>query len=94
MSKIAVKIVTIGYMPREFNKQKIEKWYSNIFIINEKIENYPLRKDSDGFEWEFTNNLEEVVLTDFKEDFLLAIVNVPLELNWYVRRLNKNRIVI
>ena len=81
-------------MPIEFDKRKIENWHSDIFQLAGDIENYPLRRDSDGQRWEYTNDrLEELVLREFKGDFLLAIVNIPLELNWYTRRLSGNRVV-
>jgi len=94
MDKILISLITIGHMPIEFDYRKIERWNSNIFAISGEIENYPLRSDSDGPEWEFTNDgLEEVVPKKFNGKFLVALVNVPLELNWYTRRLSGNRVV-
>jgi len=94
MSKTSISVITIGHMPIEFDQRKIENWHSDVFAIAGDIENYPLRRDSDGAGWEFTNDsLEEVVLKNFDGDFLIAIVNVPLELNWYSRRLSGNRVV-
>lgn len=94
MSQARISIATIGHMPSEFDKRKITSWSSDIFSIVGAIENYSLTKDSDGLNWEFSDkNLEEVLPEQFNADFLIAIVNVPLELNWYSRRLSNNRVV-
>lgn len=94
MDKTKITAVTIGHMPAEFNKRKITSWKSSIFTITGEIESYSLTKDSDGDDWEFTDaNLEEVLPDNFQGDFLVAIVNVPIELNWYTRRLHNNRLV-
>ena len=94
MDKTKITVVTIGHMPAEFNKGKVTSWNSSVFEITGEIESYTLTKDSDGSAWEFTDSsLEEVLPDTFQGDFLAAIVNVPLELNWYTRRLHNNRLV-
>ena len=94
MDKTKISVATIGHMPCEFDKTKIKKWKSSIFSVVGDIENYSLTNDSDGYNWEFTDeNLEQLLPETFSGDFLIAIVNVPLELNWYSRRLSNNRVV-
>lgn len=94
MDKTKITVATVGHMPAEFDKRKIINWKSDIFSIVGEIENYSLTKDSDGYGWEFSNtSLEELLPEQFSGDFLIAIVNVPLELNWYSRRLSNNRVV-
>lgn len=94
MEKVNITVTTIGHMPADFNKNKITNWKSSVFSINGEIESYSLNKNSDGENWEFLDkNLEEVLPTNFNSDFLISIVNVPIELNWYTRRLSNNRIV-
>ena len=94
MDKTKITVATIGHMPPEFKKEKITKWSSDIFEITDDIESYMLSKDSDGPGWEFTDdNLGEILPDNFQGEFLVAIVNVPLEDNWYTRRLHKNRLV-
>lgn len=94
MNKTKITVATIGHMPADFNKARITNWHSDIFEITGEIESYTLSKDSDGLGWEFTDeNLEEVLPDNYQGDLLVAIVNVPLELNWYTRRLYNNRIV-
>jgi len=94
ITKTKITIATIGYMPAGFDKKKLESYKSKIFSIDETIQNYALREDSNSFNWQFTDSqLEEILPQEFDGDFLIAIVNVPLELNWYSRRLNNNRVV-
>ncbi len=94
MPKLKIKIVSIGHLPTNFDKSKIEKWNSALFAIQGKIESYTLNNNSDGPNWEF---LDETLLNEipnnFDGDFIIALVNVPLELNWYSRRLGENKIV-
>jgi hypothetical protein len=81
-------------MPVEFNRQKIIEWRSSVFEVMDEIESYSLSRDSDGNNWEFTDKALRAELPNiFKGDFLFVIVNVPLELNWYVRRFEGNKVV-
>jgi len=94
MDNTKISVVTIGHMPSEFDKRIIKCWKSALFTIVGEIENYSLTQDSDGEGWEFTDkNLEQILPEQFQGDFLIAIVNVPIELNWYSRRLSGNRVV-
>jgi hypothetical protein len=94
MLKIRITVGTIGHMPSEFNRQKIRQWRSSVFEITNEIESYALAIDSDGPEWDFTDQaIQSVLPSNFSGDFFVAIVNVPLELNWYSRRINGNRVV-
>jgi hypothetical protein len=94
VSKTKITLATIGHMPAEFNRQKVKQWESSIFEIIGDIESYALKKDSDGENWEYSDaSLESVLPDEFSSDFLICIVNVPLELNWYSRRLSSNRVV-
>ncbi|MDH5547015.1 MAG: hypothetical protein OEZ43_15595 [Gammaproteobacteria bacterium] len=94
MDKVKITVATIGYMPAEFDRKKLKDWKSKVFSIVGEIESYSLTKDSDGYDWEFKDEgLEDVLPEKFAGDFLIAIVNVPIELNWYSRRLTNNRVV-
>ncbi|MFM5028155.1 hypothetical protein ACEUDA_03890 [Aeromonas rivipollensis] len=94
MSKVKIKIVSIGHLPLEFQPKKINKWKSKTFEIVEDIDNYSLRCDSDGHDWEFSDMAVTGQLPQqFNADFMIAIVNVPIEDNWYSRRLGNNQIV-
>jgi hypothetical protein len=94
MSKVKIKLVTIGHMPLGFTPSKIIKWKSSTFEIVEPIDNFALRCDSDGYGWEFSDKLVQQQLPHtFNADFMIAIVNVPIEDNWYTRRLENNQVV-
>lgn len=94
MPKLKITLATVGHMPANFNKEKIKEWKSSIFEIDSEIESYTLTTDSDGPNWEYTDkSLETILPKSFSSNFLIAIVNVPLELNWYSRRLTSNRVV-
>jgi hypothetical protein len=93
MDQISIKVVSIGHLPADLNLNKLIKWQSSIFKIG-NIENYSLRCDSDGHNWEFSDYLvREQLPQTFNENFLIAVVNVPIEQNWYSRRLGNNKIV-
>jgi hypothetical protein len=52
------------------------------------IENYSLEADSDGLNWDyFDSTMLDQIPKTFDGDFLLALTNIPLEQNWYARRL-------
>lgn len=74
---------------------KIKHWKSEVFQIADNIENFSLRANSDGNQWDFSDSLikEQLPITS-DVDFVIAIVNVPIENNWYSRRLGNNQIVI
>ena len=94
MPKTKITVATVGHMPADFNRQKIKEWNSSVFEIVDGIESYSLTCDSDGPDWEFTDEaLENILPKKFNGEFLIAIVNVPIELNWYSRRLSANRVV-
>ena len=88
---ITIKLITIGHLPANFNKRKIEKWKTKLFKIDGNIENYSLPTNSDGINWEFSDeNLKHVIPKFNNCDFTIAIVNVPLEDNYYARRIDNN----
>lgn len=94
-NKVRIKMLTIGFMPKDFNLKKISQWQSKIFEIAGVIENFALRTDSDGKRWDFSDVLIKKQIPSFPEvDIIVALVNVPIEDNWYSRRLGDNKIVI
>lgn len=94
MSKVKIKLVSIGHLPLGFDPKKIKNFVSSIFEVIGNIDNHELRCNSGGFGWEFSDYL---VLNQMPKlngaDFMIAIVNVPLEDNWYSRRLGNNQVV-
>ncbi len=94
MKKVKIKIITIGHLPLSLNLKQISDWKSEVFEIIGEVDNFDLRCDSDIPGWEFSDELLRVQLPAHPgADFLLAIVNVPIQHNWYARRLQNNRVV-
>jgi len=93
MHKVKIKVITLGSKPKGLDLTKIEGWSSELFLIDGQIENYELRCDSDGGEWEYTDQQLLAKLPRLNADFIFAIVNVPLEKCWYSRRVDENKIV-
>lgn len=94
MEKAKIKLVTIGHLPLHLDLNVVAAWKSDTFELVGDVENYALRCDSDSDGWVFSDALLKAQLpTHTGADFLLAIVNVPIEDNWYSRRLGNNQIV-
>jgi len=94
MGKVKIKLITVGHLPPHLNLKGISKWKSGVFELIGEIENFSLRRDSDADDWVYSDVLLKDSLPRHDgADFLLAIVNVPLEDNWYSRRLGDNQIV-
>ena len=95
MRKVRVKVITLGHMPPHIDLDRIRVWSSQIFEIVGSIENHEIRCNSDGFGWEFSDSLlSEQILVDKSVDFVFALTNVPLDMNWYSRRIGNNRAVL
>lgn len=93
MDKVKIKLVSIGHLPLEFNQKKIKKFSSSLFEVSE-FYNHKLQCNSDGFDWEFSDELVRDQMPNLDgADFMIAIVNVPLEDNWYSRIISNNKIV-
>jgi hypothetical protein len=94
MDKVRIKVVSIGHLPANFNRRKVEKWNSSFFEITGEIERLSLSCNSDGPDWEFTDAaLEHELPREPAGDFLIAIVGVPIENNWYTRIVGRNKVV-
>ena len=87
-------MATIGHMPINFEVGKVAKWKSSLFEVVGNIESYSLNINSDGDDWEYTDSaLSQRLPVSGAGEFMIAIVNVRLELNWYTRGLDNNRVV-
>jgi hypothetical protein len=94
MDKAKIKLVTIGHLPLHLNLSRVSAWRSEVFELVGDIENFALRCDSDSDGWVFSDALLKAQLPAHTgADLLIAIVNVPIEDNWYSRRLGDNQIV-
>jgi hypothetical protein len=95
MSMIKIKVGIIGYIPFDLNRNKIKKWKSDIFEIVGEIDDFHFNNDSDTSEWGFSDELLSRELPNkYEGDFFVGITYVPLEKNFYTRRLENNRVVL
>ena len=94
MSKARIKLVTVGHLPLHLDLSRVSAWKSDVFELSGEVENFALRCDSDSEDWAFSDPLLKAKLPMLTgSDFLIAIVNVPIQDNWYSRRLGDNQIV-
>lgn len=93
--KIKINLGIIGYLPFEFNKQTITNHHSDIFEIVGEIEDFHFNGDSDTEFWGYSDQILNKELPKNSEaDFFIGISYVPIEDNYYARRLENNRIVL
>lgn len=95
MAHVRISLVTVGHMPPGLHLDVVRNWRSSLFELMRAVPSYALTRQSDGPDWSFSDaaiNSDVPPLGD--ADFLVALVNVPLEDNYYVRRLRGNRIVM
>lgn len=94
MEKIKIKVIILGHIPVQFSKKKLLSWKSDLFNIEDNIDEYKLTCDSDLPEWQYS---DELILKQFpnksQADFIIALTNVPLEYDWYTRRLSENKVI-
>ena len=92
--KIKIRILILGSVPHDLNIATIKNYSSDVFEICSEIETYDITIGSDGNNWEFFDqSLEELIPEPEDEDITIALTNVPLEDNWYTRRLSNNVII-
>lgn len=95
MNRISIKVIALGKLPYDFNREKIEKWSSKIFTITREIETFVLNANSDLEDWGFSDNtLLKQLPKRGEEDLVLVLTNVRLEENYYVRRLSNNTVIL
>lgn len=93
MIKVRVKLAILGHLPHSLETEKVVKWKSQLFEIVPPIDSYTITADSDGDNWQFTDeNILKQLPETFDGDILIAVTNVPIELNYFARRFSKNRI--
>ncbi|MBC3212749.1 hypothetical protein [Serratia fonticola] len=93
MEKVKIKLATLGYIPARFDIKKVKYWKSELFEIS-SIDIHNLNCESDiDYYWAYSDGLinQQVPELD-SSDFLVVLTNVPLENNWYSRRLGGNKI--
>ena len=88
-----IRLAVVGQLPPDFDPKDLLRWQSSVFQIIPSIESFQLNDDAQGEDWEYTDQQFEEYLPKHDSSFLVLLVNVKLENNWYVRRLSRNRVV-
>lgn len=96
MRKTRIKIGVIGYLPFDFDREFFKNWKSDVLEIDDQIEDYHFSNtDSDTFSWGYSDEiLNEELPENFESDFFIGITYVPIQDNYYARRLKNNRVVL
>jgi len=93
--KIKVKLAILGIVPFELNTKSLIDWKSELFEVDKIIDRYSINQNSDKADWEYSDeNIEKQLPDNFNGNIFFAITNIPLEDNYYSRRLSNNRICI
>jgi len=95
MDKLKIKIIRLGYIPFDIDFKKIIKNKSLLFDVDKYINDYILDKNSDGGNWGYSDDILEKAIPNLQDNinFIFCICNVPLENNYYSRRLKNNKII-
>ena len=89
-----IRLAVLGRLPADFDPADLLRWKSSIFEVDPSIESFQLNDDAQGANWEYTDQqLEKYFPNQIDASFLLILVNVKLENNWYLRRLSNNRVL-
>ncbi|MFA5190938.1 MAG: hypothetical protein WC740_09435 [Verrucomicrobiia bacterium] len=94
MKPLNVSLVSLGSLKYPINIDFIEKWASEILAVKHRatVNHLP---DSEGQFWEYSGRqLRSLVQADNDADFTVALINAPLEDNYYMRRLDDDVVVI
>ncbi|MCL6272305.1 hypothetical protein M3P05_20525, partial [Sansalvadorimonas sp. 2012CJ34-2] len=94
MSKTSIKVISLGYLPVDFDRKLIKSLKSKLFQIHHEFESYSLSTDSDLPDWGYSDeNILKSIPGRGDEDILIALTTVPLEDNYYTRRFKNNTVV-
>ena len=94
MKKIQISLVSVGTIKYPVNFGYLEHWSSRIIMIRHgaSIGQIP---NAEGSDWEYPNEqLAKIIKRDATADITVALINVKLEANYYMRRLGDNVAVL
>ncbi len=91
MQQIRIRFCVIGQPPPDLNIGRIAEWKSRIWRVDGTPESFALSQNADLDSWGFSDELLAKIAPDNNGyDFTFCILNVPLEDNYYSRRLAGN----
>lgn len=95
MEKLKIKIIILGYIPKELDINKLKKWNSDLFEIS-KVDYLNLNCNSDINNWAYSDKMFKKLLENINDgtDFVLVIANIPLENQYFSRIFSDNKIIL
>jgi hypothetical protein len=94
MNKLKIQLGVIGYLPFKIDQQAVISHSSQFFEVV-GFDEYHINSSSDTINWGYSDEiLNRELPNDYNADFFLGVTYVPLENNYYARRLNNNRVVL
>lgn len=94
MNKVKIEVCSLGTLPRDFDKKSLQRLKSKLFEITSALHSYDLRADSDLPEWAFSDYiLASQVPKNEDSDILVILTSIPLQENYYTRRLDNNVVI-
>jgi len=91
-----ISIVQLGFLIRQVNLRKLERWMSKLFSIGtvNEISYMPESGCSDDWQYLTDENVSANVKHESNSDITIAITEYRLEGNFYMRRVNNNVVTI
>lgn len=89
MRPFKISLVLLGNLKYPLNIAQLEGWKSNVLRIQHRaaVGHLP---DADGYDWEYTDQqLLGVLGAEQDSDFTLGLISLPLENNYYLRRISE-----
>ncbi len=95
MKKLTIKLISIGHIPADINLEKIKNWNTNLYEVVNDIDSLALRTNADRNDWGYSDkNISTQLPKNGSEDILVVLVGIPLEANYYTRRLRDNVVIL
>lgn len=98
---VKVKLISVGNIIYELDKEKIVGWKSKLFEVMSTIDEYPLTADSDTSDWGYSdtnllNNLpaQNQGISTPNADITMYLLDVRIEDNYISRVLPRNQILL
>jgi hypothetical protein len=97
MKPVVISLVTVGNLKYSLNFGYLQKWPSALFLIEHgaSIGQIPNAQGTENDEWEYPKaQLRKMIRREPSGDITFALINAPLEGNYYMRRLGDNIVVL
>ena len=97
MKPIIVSLVTVGNLKYPLDFDYLKRWPSALFKIEHgaSIGQIPDAQGTANDEWEYPNKqLKKIINREPSGDITFALINAPIEGNYYMRRLGNNIVVL